>query len=155
MTFLKRAIAGTCAFAALAVPFSAQAGSHDDAEALRKLDIMLMVTSLRCRTTTDNFQPEYQRFSSSNLTALNAAARSLQASMAKQTGVAGAKKALDKISVGMANAYGRGHPWLGCAELKQITQNLSSGNDAGQLATAAGELLSTLPRGQWAMAGAR
>lgn len=155
MTLFKRAITGACAFAALTAPISAQAGSDDDAEALRKLDIMLMVTSLRCRTTADNFQPEYQRFSSSNLSALNAAARSLQASMVKQAGAAGAKKALDKISVGMANAYGRGHPWLGCAELKQITHDLSSGKDAGQLAAAASELLSNLPRGQWAMAVVR
>lgn len=155
MTFLKPISAGVVALAMLATPTVSQATSQDDAEALRKLDIMLMVTSLRCRTTADNFQPEYQRFSSSNLTHLNAAARSLHASMAKQAGAAGAKKALDKISVGMANEYGRGHPWLGCGALKQITRDLSEGRDADQLASTADELLSSRPRGLWAMAGSR
>lgn len=155
MTFWNRAAAGAAALAIVATPTVAQAGPTEDAEALRKLDIMLMVTSLRCRKTDDNFQADYQRFSSSNLTVLNAAARSLQENMVKKAGAAGAKRALDKISVGMANEYGNGHPWLGCGELKQITRNLSSGKNAGQLAMAADELLSNRPRGQWAMAGSR
>ena len=117
--------------------------------------IMLMVTSLRCRTTADNFQADYQRFSSGNLTALNTAARTLQANMVKKAGATGAKRALDKISVGMANEYGNGHPWLGCGELKQITRDLAKGKSAAQLTVAADELLSSRPRGQWAMAGSR
>ena len=31
----------------------------------------------------------------------------------------------DRLSVTMANAYGNGHPWLGCAELKQMTRDLA------------------------------
>ena len=153
MTFFKHAAASLAAFAVLVLPIAAQAGTNDEAESLRKLDIMLMVTSLRCRTTADNFQADYQQFSSTHLTALNAASRALQASLVKQAGAAGAKRALDKISVGMANDYGRGHPWLGCGELKQITRNLASDKDSAHLASAAGELLSSHPMGQWAMAG--
>lgn len=155
MTFFKHAAAAAAAVALLAVPTTAQASTDGDAEALRKLDIMLMVTSLRCRTTADNFQADYQRFSSNNLATLNTAARTLQASMVKRAGAAGAKKALDKISVGMANEYGRGHPWLGCGELRQVTRDLASSKNPAQLAVAAEELLSSRPRGQWAMAGAR
>ena len=32
----------------------------------------------------------------------------------------GANRALDKISVTMANDYGNGHPWLGCDQLKKV-----------------------------------
>jgi hypothetical protein len=151
MTFIKTAAASLVALAVLATPATVQAGTHDQAEAVRKLDIMLMVTSLRCRRTADNFQPDYQRFSSNHLTALNSASRTLQASLVKKAGAVGAKRALDKISVGMANEYGNGHPWLGCGELKQIAKNLSTDKDSAKLAAHADDLLSTRPRGQFAM----
>lgn len=156
MNFIKTAAASIAAFAVLATPVTtAHAGASDQAEAIRKLDIMLMVTSLRCRRTADNFQPDYQRFSSNHLTALNAASRTLQADMVRKSGQAGAKRALDKISVGMANEYGNGHPWLGCGELKRIAKNLATDKDSTKLAAAADDLLSSRPRGQWAMAGTR
>jgi hypothetical protein len=152
MKFVKIA-ASLAAFAVLATPATVQAGASEDAESVRKLDIMLMVTSLRCRRTADNFQADYQRFSSNNLATLNAASRTLQADLAKRGNTG--KRALDKISVSMANEYGNGHPWLGCGELKQITRDLAAGKNAGQLAAAADDLLSSRPRGQWAMAGGR
>jgi hypothetical protein len=155
MKSLKNIAAACAAVAILATPTAALAGPNGDAEALRKLDIMLMVTSLRCRTTADNFQADYQRFSARNLTALNAAAHTLEANLVKKAGASGAKRTLDKISVGMANEYGNGHPWLGCGELKQITRSLASGKNAAQLTAAADELLSSRPRGQWAMANSR
>ncbi|WP_133365174.1 S-adenosyl-L-homocysteine hydrolase [Qipengyuania sediminis] len=153
MKFIANTTASLAALAVLATPLPAQASATDDAEAVRKLDIMLMVTSLRCRKTADNFQADYQRFSSSHLATLNAASRTLQADLVK-SGNTG-KRALDKISVSMANAYGNGHPWLGCGELKRITQDLTKNAKPTQLATAAQDLLSARPRGQWAMAGGR
>lgn len=153
MIFTKYAAASFAALAVLATPVTVQAGVADDAEAVRKLDIMLMVTSLRCRKTADNFQGDYQRFSSSNLAALNAASKTLQADLIR-SGNTG-KRALDKISVSMANEYGNGHPWLGCGELKQITRDLSGSKNSAQLAAAANDLLSNRPRGQWAMAANR
>lgn len=155
MTFFKTAAASLVALAVLATPATVQAGASDQAEAVRKLDIMLMVTSLRCRRTADNFQPDYQRFSSNHLTALNAASRTLQADLVRKGGAAGAKKALDKISVGMANEYGNGHPWLGCGELKQIAKNLATDKDSTKLAARADDLLHSRPRGEWAMLGSR
>ncbi len=155
MNFIKSAAASIVALAVLATPVAVQAGALDQAEAVRKLDIMLMVTSLRCRRTADNFQPDYQRFSSSHLTALNAASRTLQANLVKKGGAQGAKRALDKISVGMANEYGNGHPWLGCGELKQIAKNLATDKDPAKLAATADDLLSNRPRGQWAMSSTR
>lgn len=153
MTLTKYAAAGLAALAMLTTPASVSANAADDAEAVRKLDIMLMVTSLRCRKTADNFQTDYQRFSTSHLSTLNAASRTLQADLLR-SGNTG-KRALDKISVSMANEYGNGHPWLGCGELKQITRDLASDKNPAKLAAAAGDLLSGRPRGQWAMAAQR
>lgn len=155
MTFIKAAAASLAALAVLATPSTVQAGATDQAEAIRKLDIMLMVTSLRCRRTADNFQPDYQRFSSNHLAALNGASRTLQANLVRKSGAAGAKRALDKISVGMANEYGNGHPWLGCGELKQIARNLASDRDSTKLAATADDLLSGRPRGQFSMLATR
>ena len=52
----------------------------------------------------------------------------------------------------MANEYGQGHPWLGYAELKEITEDLSGNSDPAVLAQAADELLGPAPRsgGLWA-----
>ena len=148
-----QAVAGTlaCALAVTSIPASADVITSN-AEAVRKLDIMLMVTSLRCRTTADNFQADYQRFSSLHLSDLNLASRTLQAQLVHSHGAQGAKRALDKISTGMANEYGQGHPWLGCSQLKQAARALARDKDADHLASAAKELLSRSPRGQWAMA---
>ena len=155
MGSIKLLVMGCAAFASLAAPATAQASAPGEAESLRRLDIMLMVTSLRCRTTVHNFQADYEQFSSKNLSVLNAAARSLQADMEKSSGTTAAKRALDRISVSMANEYGRGHPWLGCSDLKKITQDLAASKSPVQLASAASELLASGPRGQWAMVAAR
>ena len=148
---LKKTIAAAATAAALMMtPTTASAASQD--EQVRKLDIMLMVTSLRCRTGADDFQPQYRKFSSNHLTSLNGAARRLEAGLVARHGKKGATRALDRISVGMANQYGQGHPWLGCAELKEITSDLAKSNDPAILAQAAEELLGPAPRsgGRWA-----
>jgi hypothetical protein len=110
------------------------------AEKVRRLDIMLMVTSLRCRFGADDFQADYADFSARHLDALNAAGRELTEQLSAQYGVQGATRALDRMSTSMANSYGMGHPTLGCAELKQATQQLSRAPD-GVLVAAADALL--------------
>lgn len=130
--------------ALLITPATATAGDFED-EQIRRLDIMLMVTSLRCRMGEDDFQPQYRKFTTNHITTLNGAARRLQAGLVKRHGGRGAVRALDKISVGMANEYGQGHPWLGCAELKSITSDLASSIDPAAVAQAARELLGTTP----------
>jgi hypothetical protein len=111
------------------------------AEKLRRLDIMLMVTGLRCRTTADNFNSEYGRFTTAHLGTLNAASNTLKADYARRYGAAGANKALDRLSVQMANAYGQGHPWLSCGQLKQVAGTLASVRGVEPLVEAADELL--------------
>ena len=131
------------AAALLCVPTTASAGTGD--EQIRKLDIMLMVTSLRCRMGADDFQHHYRNFSSNHLNTLNGAARRMEQGLVKRHGPKGAKRQLDKLSVGMANQYGQGHPWLGCAELKEITSDLSKSKDPVVLTQAADELLGPRP----------
>ena len=150
MHFKKTMAAAATAAALLITPTTASAQSQH--EQVRKLDIMLMVTSLRCRMGADDFQPHYRKFSATHITALNHAARSLESGLVARHGKKGATRALDRISVGMANQYGQGHPWLGCAELKEITHDLASSKDSSVLHQAAEELLGPAPRsgGRWA-----
>ena len=149
----KKTFAAIAAAATLATtPSVAVANNLSQDEKIRRLDIMLMVTSLRCRMGNDDFQPHYRKFSAKHLKALNASARRLEKSFVAQHGAKGAKRALDRISVGMANEYGQGHPWLNCAELKQITGDLSLSTDSVVLAQAADDLLGARPRSgsRWA-----
>lgn len=141
-TIAKGAMAAAAFAVSLAAPTSASANATiHTAEKLRKLDIMLMVSSLRCRYGSDNFQPEYRQFSAKHIGTLNHAAKTLQSDLTRQHGHKGAKRRLDKISVGMANRYGLGHPWLGCGELKQVATDLANVGNRHELIAAADELL--------------
>lgn len=116
-----------------------------EAEAIRKLDIMLMVSSLRCRFGADNFQADYQRFSARHLATLNAANADMQASITRSHGPANAKKALDRLNVSMANAYGQGHPWMDCRQLKEATRSLADRQAGSDLLSDAYYLLAERP----------
>ncbi len=140
MGIAKNLVAAAAVFGALAsVP--ASAGSFEEAEKLRRLDIMLMVTGLRCRKTADNFQDDYGRFTTRHIATLNAASRQLQSQLAARVGPDQAARALDKMSVTMANTYGQGHPWLSCAQLKIAAQTLAQAEGPEVLAEAADQLL--------------
>ena len=152
MKFNKALMAAASAVAILLTPIAAEAAIPNEAEQLRRLDIMLMVTSLRCRMGADNFQTEYRSFTASHLPTLNEAARTMERQLVKDHGAKGAKRALDRISVGMANEYGQGHPWLECAQLKEIAHELSETKDPLSLTQASIELLGPKPvvGGYWA-----
>ena len=136
----------------LVVSAPAKADSMSGAEKLRRLDIMLMVTALRCRTTADGFQADYEAFSSSHLDELNASARALTEELAARYGSAGATRALDRLSTTMANQYGQGHPWLGCHDLKQVAHDLALAQGAEVLDEAADQLLTSDGGNQIALA---
>jgi len=139
--------------AALAPALPAQAaGSADDAEKLRRLDIMLMVTGLRCRATSDNFTTEYGRFTSKHMGTLNGANSELRSDLSRRVGEKSAKRALDRLSVTMANQYGRGHPWLDCGQLKMVAGNLAQTDGRASLLEAANQLLSVRPIEHFALA---
>lgn len=132
---------GVFAAVSLIATTPAAAGGLDDAEKVKRLDIMLMVSSLRCRNGTDDFRPEYQRFSARHLGTLNDAHRTMKADYVRKHGAKGGNRALDRVSTGMANRYGRGHPWMDCAELKQVAGQLADSAESSELKAAAEELL--------------
>jgi len=136
-----KGVAASLAALGMIASFPAAAGGIGSAEKLRRLDIMLMVTGLRCRKTADNFQPEYGRFSTNHYAELNGAAQTLKAEYSRQYGAVGANRALDRMSVQMANQYGQGHPWLNCGQLKQVTKSLADMRGAAPLYEAADDLL--------------
>lgn len=127
------------------VPQAAAAATPSEAAKLRRLDIMLMVSSLRCRFGADNFQADYARFSTNQYPVMQDAFKTMEADYNARMGPARAKKALDSVSVGMANQYGLGHPWLGCGELKSATRELAATRDRGRLIAAADEMLQDRP----------
>lgn len=152
-SLLLASLAGIAAAIALGMATPAHAGSDvGSAEKLRRLDIMLMVTGLRCRTTPDNFQTDYGNFTSKHLGVLNEANRALKDDLALRHGAGGAARALDRMSVVMANEYGNGHPWLSCAELRQVARNLANAQGREPLVEAADQLFSSQPGPVFALA---
>lgn len=129
------------------IPQPAFASPESEAARLRELDIMLMVTSLRCRFGTDNFQPAYESFANRHSPLMGAAFHTLNADYNARFGARGAKKAMDGMSVGLANAYGQGHKWLDCAALKQMTSDLAATGERADLLAAADYALGAEPLG--------
>lgn len=128
--------------ASLCFALPAHAGaSMSGAEKLRRLDIMLMVTGLRCRTTRDNFISGYGRFASRQMVSLNRAGAELRGELTRRHGSRGGQRAFDRLNTSMANNYGLGHPWLGCRELKQVARNLANVQGRATLEEAADQLL--------------
>lgn len=154
----KRHLLALAAGAAMAMTTSTSAQASvlnsADAEQIRKLEIMLMVSSLRCRSSSTNFQPEYHAFSRRHVATLKAASVRLREDLSRRHGPKGAKRALDRISVSMANRYGGGHPWMDCADLKDMTVQLGKPAARSQLVAAAAYLLADSDRGNFVLASA-
>ena len=147
-TGLLRAVKSTGAITAIALcaafvsaPAKADSG-FEQAHSLRSLDIMLMVTALRCRGGPDDFQADYHQFAAAHSSHLSGAARTLRRTFAASYGERKPERALDRMGVKIANSYGDGHPWMDCAELKQTTRDLAQRSGAGELAESARYLLS-------------
>lgn len=127
MKYIKRLGLGLAVAGMLSgMPVAAQDTSH---ERVRELGIMLMVTSLRCRTTVNDFHQEYRDFSARHLERLNTASRSMQRELEHRHGQRGAKRQFDRLSVQMANMYGQGHPFLDCRQLKRLATDLAQGDN--------------------------
>jgi len=142
----RAALAGALAATAFGAAVQARSYTKDEAEALRELDIMLMVTSLRCRTSADDFQADYRRFTARHLATLSAAARQLTSDFERRQGKRAARRALDRYSTTLANRYGTGHPRLGCAQLRALTRDLAaSSGDAPLLEASRRYLLNARP----------
>lgn len=151
-TFAKIVAVATSAALLAGSGVPAFASAHSDAEKLRRMDIMLMVTALRCRHGSANFQRDYEKFSTKHNVTMQGAAKTLQAGYNTKYGAKAARRHLDKISVTMANQYGQGHPWLECGELKQVTQDLAAERDSSRLLAAADQLLAGSRPSRFALA---
>ena len=75
------------------------------AEQVRGLNIMLMVTSLRCRTTPDNFTAEYGRFTTNHSNELNRATQQLRAEIVARHGPSGADREMDRLSTSLTAVF--------------------------------------------------
>jgi hypothetical protein len=130
----------------------AHAATGNPAEQLRRLDIMLMVTGLRCRNTPDSFTAEYGQFTTNHMSELNRANAELRNDLGARFGAARADRELDRLSTEMANQYGQGHPWLSCAELRSVTRDLAEVRGTETLVEAAEQLLGGTESARFAMA---
>lgn len=141
MHITRGAITALAGAAALLASLPARAEGTAEAEKIRRLDIMLMATSLRCRLGDVDFRDDFARFEGAHMDELNAAAASLRADYVSLYGKAGGEAALDRLSTRMANEYGQGHPWLTCGELRMVARSLAEMRGTEALVEAAGQVL--------------
>jgi hypothetical protein len=138
---LPALVAGlSLAFAPAAQASACYSAASLPAAKLRHLDVMLMVSALRCRAGADNFQSDYEQFVDHNRGALSAANHAMLDDLAGRLGAARASAEMDKLSVMMANRYGSGLG-VGCHELRMIAQDLGASHEAAALADAAEALV--------------
>ncbi|MEZ5735753.1 MAG: S-adenosyl-L-homocysteine hydrolase [Novosphingobium sp.] len=129
------------------------AGAGSGAEKLRRLDLMLMVTALRCRTTRDDFEVDYSRFVARQRPTLQLANAQLRAELGARLGSHRAQLAYDRFSTSAANHYGQGHPWLDCGELRHVARALADVQERAALEDAADRLLAPTGSSRLAFAG--
>jgi hypothetical protein len=122
------------------------------AEKLQRLNIMLMVTALRCRLGGDDFTSDYRRFTAQQAAALDQAGAQVRGQLVARYGARAGQAAFERLSTSMANSYGQGHPWLNCGQLKQVAKNLANVDGRPTLEEAADQLLSRRGSPQMALA---
>lgn len=93
---------------------------------LRQLDVMLMVGSLRCRTSAQDYRTAYDRFLTRHRPLLSKANLAMLGEMRLKLGAIGASDTLDRASVRMANRYGQ-EAGYSCADLGEVTAALATG----------------------------
>jgi hypothetical protein len=150
--FIKKSVLAVSIMAFAVQP--AQACWDDaaqDAAKISNLNMMLMVTALRCRNGQDNFLAQYNKFVRANNALLGSQNSLIRAQFARTLGANGAEAALDKLATGYANSYGAGHPTMGCKELKALATRVADEKQgAASLSAIADRTIgnSTLPGGR-------
>jgi len=135
-----------------AMPVQANPQNATEAEQLRRLDIMLMVTNLRCRRMGQGFDQQYNRFSSRHVNRMTVASHHLVARYDTGGTTRSRRRSLDTISTRMANRYGGGHPWMDCAQLGVAAAELAEQTETHVLLAAADRMLKDQPPAQIALA---
>ncbi len=128
MKILKTFAAVSAALGILSAQSAQACWSDNEAQAasIANLNMMMMVTALRCRKGDYNFLAEYNHFVKNNNAALGAQNAVIKARFARMNGTQRAEAEMDGFTVGLANHYGTGHTIMGCAELKQLATDLAS-----------------------------
>ncbi len=142
-------LAALCALAATVIASPVQAcwtNAEQDAAKVANLNMMMMVSALRCRKGPDDFLADYNRFVKNNNPVIGTQNAAVRSHFARISGAQSADAAMDKFIIGIANSYGGGHNRLGCSELKVVAQDLSrNGHNAGSLLTIAKENVVEFP----------
>jgi hypothetical protein len=102
-----------------------------DAARVHQLDVMLMVNSLLCKASVDDFRGEYDRFLLRHRALLGTYNGQILRGLAARMGTVKAYQEIDRGTVAMANHYGQSNGF-GCHDLKKLT---------GELAAVGGEAL--------------
>lgn len=111
-----------------------------DAAKLRTLDVMLMVSSLRCRSGAEDFQADYGRFVDANRAELSKANHRILDDFAARMGAVRASAEMDRTSVRIANRYGQ-EGALGCHQLRLVAADLAATHEVAALEDAAEALV--------------
>lgn len=150
----KGKAAALCALAAMIIASPAQAcwtNAEQDAAKVANLNMMMMVSALRCRKGADDFLGDYNQFVKNNNAVIGSQNAAVRAHFARINGGGNADAAMDRFIIGIANSYGGGHDRLGCGELKVVAQDLSRhGHNAGSLLVIANQNVS-----EFALAGGK
>jgi hypothetical protein len=120
--------AAALALAATIVAHPTQAcwtGIEQEAAKLANLNMMMMVSALRCRNGADNFLSEYNQFVRLYNPVLGSHNATMRSHFARIDGSRAADAAMDRFVIGIANNYGAGHESMGCSELRQLAVTLS------------------------------
>jgi hypothetical protein len=126
MAYLIKVTAAATALLLIAQPAQAcWTDSEASASSIAKLDSMLMVTALRCRTGQSNFLPEYNRFVKVNHPAIAEYNAIIKARFARAVGSKAATRAMDRFYISIANSYGAGNTAMGCEQLKSLASDLA------------------------------
>ncbi len=99
--------------------------SNANALAIKHLDTMLMVQTLRCQLINADVAAHYNQFVEQNRPALIAANQRVQDHFAVANGRADALNQYDQLAVSIANSFGSGENAMDCLDLVQVMESLS------------------------------
>jgi hypothetical protein len=113
---------------------------------IRDLEMMLMVSALRCRATGHDFLGKYNQFVRNSRPALTDANERLRGHFVAEVGAQRGLNAYDSYVTSMANQYGAGADGLNCRDLASIAAAAVSGGTSFSSLHALAERADVRPR---------
>ncbi len=121
------------------------------AEQLHRLDIMMKVSQARCAKAGAEFRSDYAAFAGTHRETLDRASRQLRAQLIQRYGSLGGDQAFERTNLTLASDYAKGHPWLGCGDLKAVAHGLAKVEGVDTLIEAADQIAPRAGRARLAM----